>query len=162
MVTVNWEDITELIGEFKSLKDSSIISVDSLVLYPGSKRALADVLQRNQVTRDNQCLIIDELLIPKAGREQIEAGQFPIQQKGNTYTMTVDSRHPTRFSACLETLVSSKVDPTIHYACEVTLGSIDLDLSKCSMQSLEDGSVLYKKVPMTLYPVGKYSAKILE
>ena len=162
MIAVNLEEISELSGELRSLKDDTTIAVDLLTLSPKSKKALADVLQRNQVTRDNQCLLITELLVPKAGRGAIEAGQHSIQQKGNTYIMTADTRFPTRFSANLKALAPSKIDSTMQYACEVTLGSIELDLSKSSMQSSEDGSVLYMNVPMTLYPIGKYSAKVLE
>lgn len=159
---LNFERIDELEGELQPLTGKAVVSVESLKLNSKSKENLADVLQHKHITSHNQNLLIDELLISPEGKEILEAGQNSIVKMGNTYAMTADARHPARFSAILRTVAPSKVDTTALYVCEITLGNIEFDLTNCSVQTLEDGSVLYKRVPMTIYPVGRYYAKVLE
>ena len=161
MTLLNLGEMKEFTGEFKSLKDGTIVPVE-LTLFPGSQKFLADVLQRKQVTRDNQHLLIDQLIIRETGKAVIEEGQYSVLKSGTSYIMTDAPRHPTNFMAKLMTLVPPKSDPTTHYACEVILGNIQLDLSGCSAQPLNDGYIIYEKVPMMLYPSQKYSAKAIE
>ena len=161
MILLNLDEMKEFTGEFRSLKDGTVVPVE-LALSPGSQKSLADVLQRKQVTRDNQHILIDQLIIHETGKAVVEEGQYSVLKSGNSYIMTDAPRHPTNFMAKLMTLVPSKSDPTTHYACEVILGNIQLDLTECSTQPSDDGYILYEKVPVMLYPSQRYSAKAIE
>lgn len=162
MLSLYFERIDELEGELRPLTGKAVVSVEYLKLHPQSKKNLADVLQHKRITSNNQNLLIDELVISPEGKAILEKGQNSVVKMGNTYAVTADARHPTRFSAVLRTAVPSKVDTAALYACEITLGNIEFDLSNCPAQTLEGGGIIYRRVPMTLYPAGRYSTEVLE
>ena len=161
MVTLDIEKIEELSGQFRALSDGAIIDVEYIELSPESKKSLADVLYRKNITRENQHLMINKLTICKDGKSIIEEGQHSWIKTGNTYSISAGVRSPRHFAAQLKSLAPLRSDFTETYVCEVNLGNIEVDLSQCSGTVLDDGNILYKNVPMTLYP-GLYSYKVLE
>lgn len=160
---INLEGMRKIIGKLRTIRSNTAIAVESMEFNPASKRTLAGILQGDRITHDNQRLLIEKLLISVEGREQVEAGQHSMQQRGNTYIMPADTRHhPAKFSAEFKLLAPSRLNSTKQYLCEMTLGNIELDLSNSPGQVSEDGFVLYQNVHMILYPIGKYSTKVLD
>ncbi len=164
MNSLKLEEMSELMGKLRSLKDSSsIVDVEMMKLDHNSKRKLANVLLHGITTYEDQSLMLEEFMISRGGKAIVEEGQSLWLKRGNDYVFT-NGINPTHFEAKLETLVPLGINPLNLVACEVVLGNITLDLSQCQVSDLEDDAVLYSKVPMMLYPHSNksYSYRIIK
>ncbi len=142
-------------------KTKKISAQDLYIIFNTSSiRKLLQLITTGTVTRDNQKLTIDSLILKPEHEELLTQGQSPWIKTVDGFALTTKTISPPHFSANFKTLATPKNDPTMFYAIEFTIDNFVLDFSN-SRRNNNDEEIEFENVGMMVFP-GKISAEILE
>ena len=157
---ININSMDTLTGSIFLLTTGEEIKDIYITLSKLSKEKLAKTLLSQNVSRENQELIISELFVNRKFDDLLQKGQSFITQKGNVYSYTPQTRNPARFKGKFQTIVNLKCESSTVVAIGITLGNFDFDFSNAQKEFIED-EIVYRNVNLTIYP-SSYTISILE
>ena len=153
------EKMEVLTGTLTTLDNASKVNGVYLKIDSNSAIKLAKVLRKNIVTRENQELLFDTIMIDKDCKDVFIRGQSDFVKKGNQYTMSSDPRNPVSFQGELQTAVLAS-DGQEHL-CKIEIGKIIFDL-KDIIPETDDEVAIFENVTAMIYPSGKYYWKPMD
>ena len=155
---ININSMDVLFGDLYLLSTQEEINDVDISLSEQSKEKLVKTLISQRLVRENQDLIIIEMVINKNSETLLQKGQDALIKNNNMLVCTTQSTNHARFKGILNTKVLLKRSEDYAVA-QITLGNIEFDFSD-ALREADDDEIVYRNVKLTMYP-GSYSISIL-
>ncbi len=158
---LNLTNIRDVISEIRLTKTNESTIQDVYISFDTfSKNKLSQLISTGKVTRDNQKLTIDSLLLKQEYEELLTKDQSPWIKTSNGFALSAKTISLPHFSANFTALATDKKDSTMFYAIEFSIDNFSLDFTN-SRKNFLDKEVEFENVGMIVYP-GNISAKVVE
>ena len=157
---LNLSNISHISGNIIQISSNESVEDVEISFDSNSKNKLSRLLSTGAVSRENQNLTINSLILKFECEEFLTKGQSPFIKTSTGFAMTTNSVSRPHFKAVLQALVTHKNDPSLYYAVEVLIGNFSFDFTN-SQKTILDKEIEFENVGMMVYP-GSISVKILE